>query len=210
MNVIHIIPSVFDYFDDIRDSAMALAERERDFGINAEAYTLQYGTVSRNEQAVTAYKTPTMKFSGLFSGSYVISELDAADVVHLHAPFMGLAGDLIKWKKERNIPLIVTFYRNVNIRDLFSLLLSLYNRYYLPKIINLADLVIASTSDTCKKLSVCSKISGTGKLRILSELVSGSENENIHLTLDKNTIKLSTADVEARAYISVYNHLLNI
>ncbi len=210
MKVIHIIPSVYDYFIDIRDQAMNLAERERTCGINSEAFTLQYGTVSRREQIETTMKTPTMKFAGLFSGSHVISELDAADIVHLHTPFMGLAGDLIKWKKERKKPLVITFYRNIDVKDLFSFFLSLYNRYYLPKLIDLADILIAVSVQTCKKNSACSKFLNDKKMLLLEDIICDSSNQqSIHLTLDIDAIKLSKEDVEAGAYISVYNHLLS-
>ena len=43
MRVIHIIPAVYNYFDDIKDFAFGVLEHQLKLGVDADAITLQYG-----------------------------------------------------------------------------------------------------------------------------------------------------------------------
>lgn len=210
MNVLHIIPSVRDYFKDIRTTAMHIVERERIYGINSEAYTLQYGTVGRKEQDEVSKEAPGMRFAGLFSGSYVIGELESADVIHLHAPFLGLAGDLIAWKKKSIKPLLISFYRDVPIIDVFSFLLYFYNRIYLARLLKLCDRVVVQSKDVYRKNASFFPLIVAKKTLILNEEIEELKAHNIHLTLGANKLKLTDEDVEAAAYISIYNQLTNL
>ncbi|EKD42976.1 MAG: hypothetical protein ACD_72C00515G0006, partial [uncultured bacterium] len=47
MRVLHIIPSAFDYFDDIRSEAFKMIDAEIEMGIDAEAMTLEYGAPTK-------------------------------------------------------------------------------------------------------------------------------------------------------------------
>jgi hypothetical protein len=210
MNVLHIIPSVLNYFKDIRATAMHLVENERDFGINSDAYTLQYGTVGRKEQDEVHKTAPAMRFVGLFSGSHVISELESADVVHIHAPFLGLAGDLIAWKKKTRKPLVISFYRGVPVNDVFSFLLFFYNRFYLARLLKLCDLAVVRSRDVYRRNAAFFPSVVAKKTLILNEEIDELKTHNIHLTLGGNKLKLTNEDVEAAAYISIYNQLTNI
>ena len=143
MKVIHIIPSAFHYFDDIRNQAMDLVNAERKLGVDAEAFTLQYGAGTRREENIISQKAPGLNFNGLFSGNDLIKDLDNYDIVHLHCPFFGLAKDLLVWKKiNPDKILVATVWREAKITDLFSVYIYLYNRRYLPKILSLCGRVI--------------------------------------------------------------------
>lgn len=143
MRVIHIIPSAFHYFDDIRDKAIALVNAERKLGVDAEAFTLQYGAATRREENLMSQKAPGLNFNGLFNGDNLIKDLDNYDIIHLHCPFFGMANDLLMWKKlHPNKILVATVWREMKITDIFSVFIYFYNRYYLPKVFKLCDRVI--------------------------------------------------------------------
>ena len=144
MKILHIIPSAFDYFDDIRAAAFSLVGKLPEYGIEADAFTLQYGGASREERGEVAAKAPSQRFLGLNSVAELIATLSEYDLVHAHCPFLGAAGKIIAWKKEHpQIPLVATFHRRVATQDFFSLGIVWYNRYYLPKLFQLSDVVAA-------------------------------------------------------------------
>ena len=145
MRVIHIIPSAFEYFDDIRSQAFSLLEELHKLGVENEAVTLQYGQHNRATKKSIQAAAPEAahNYLGDFDINSVIKSFADFDVVHLHCPFFGAAGKILRWKKlNPDIPLVVTYYRAVRILDLMSLFIRFYNAYYLPKIFKLADAVV--------------------------------------------------------------------
>ncbi len=143
MRVIHVIPSAFEYFDDIRSQAFKLLEELHKLGVETEAFTLQYGSPNKAEKRSVKEAAPSVhNHIGDFDISNAINSFSDFDVVHLHCPFFGAAGKILNWKKHNpNTPLVVTFYRQVHIVDLMSLFIRFYNMYYLPKFFKLADAV---------------------------------------------------------------------
>ncbi|MEK7131772.1 MAG: glycosyltransferase [Patescibacteria group bacterium] len=143
MRVIHIIPSAFEYFDDIRLQAFKLLDGLHKLGVETEAFTLQYGSTNKVEKASIKEASPSVhNYLGNFDIDSAIANFADFDIVHLHCPFFGAAGKILRWKKlNPGIPLVVTYYRPVRIQDLMSLFIRFYNAYYLPKIFKLADAV---------------------------------------------------------------------
>ena len=141
MRVIHIIPSAFDYFDDIRSQAFRLLEELHKLGVESEAFTLQYGSTGKSLKAVVKKVSPSVHdYVGNFDMDSAIASFSDFDIVHLHCPFFGAAGKILRWKKlNPGIPLVITYYRKVRILDLMSLIISFYSAYYLPKIFKLAN-----------------------------------------------------------------------
>ncbi|HSR88882.1 MAG TPA: glycosyltransferase family 4 protein [Candidatus Udaeobacter sp.] len=141
MRVIHVIPSAFEYFDDIRSQAFKLLEELNKLGVETEAFTLQYGSPNREEKASIKEAAPSVhSHIGDFNAKNVIESFSDFDIVHLHCPFFGAAGKILRWKKlNPNSPLVITYYREIKLEDTFSLIIRLYNAYFLPKIFNLAD-----------------------------------------------------------------------
>lgn len=141
MKVIHIIPSAFEYFDDIRSQAFKLLEELHKLNVETEAFTLQYGLSNKAEKKSIKEASPSVhSHIGDFDIESAIKSFTDFDVVHLHCPFFGAAGKILRWKQNNpNTPLVVTFYREVKIVDLMSLFFRLYNAYYLPKFFKLAD-----------------------------------------------------------------------
>lgn len=153
MKVIHIIPNVFNYFEDIRSEAFLVTEWLPKLGVQADMFTLQYGAPSagkveqseRSTETPSQSETPTPQarsFVGLNTIDELIDSLSEYDSVHLHVPFLGAAHRIIAWKKVHpEIPLVITYYRNVRTPDLFSLFIKWYNAYYLPKLFAISNVV---------------------------------------------------------------------
>ncbi len=143
MRVIHIIPTAFEYFDDIRSQAFKLLDGLHKLGVETEAFTLQYGSTNKAEKASIKSASPSVhNYLGNFDIDSAIANFSDFDIVHLHCPFFGAAGKILNWKKlNPGIPLVITYYREVRVQDLMSLFIRLYNAYYLPKFFKLADAV---------------------------------------------------------------------
>ncbi|MSU75496.1 MAG: hypothetical protein EXS55_03220 [Candidatus Magasanikbacteria bacterium] len=145
MKVIHIIPSVFNYFDDIRASAFALVDTLHSAGVEADAFTLQYGSEVAGPSVQTTVKqaAPGRSYKGQLNINNAIETFSNYDIAHLHAPFFGAAGKILAWKQAHpEIPLVVTCHRRIITPDFLSLFLKLYSLYYLPKIFAVADIII--------------------------------------------------------------------
>lgn len=144
MKVIHIIPAAFQYFDDIKSEAFGLIENLNSLGVDAEAFTLQYGTVTKSEEAAVGKATaPAYKLIETNSFDDVLGSLEDFDIIHLHCPFLGAAGKIIKWKKAHPAkPFVVSYYYDFKIVDFFSVFIQFYNQYYLPKLFDIADMIV--------------------------------------------------------------------
>jgi hypothetical protein len=209
MKVIHLIPSAFNYFNDIRDKAMSLVNRERECGIDAEAFTLQYGTVSRREVIAVAAAAPDLNFKGTVSGPALVKELDNYDVVHLHCPFFGLAKDFIVWKKlHPDKVLVLTYWRDARISDLFSLFLAWYNAFYLPKLFVLCDAVLGLFDNDFDRLKGSKYLRDKTKFADMKMYYDDLAKNNIHLTPATDELKLKHSDMEAVACVSFYSLLI--
>lgn len=143
MRVIHIIPSAFDYFDDIRRIVFSLIDDLVKVGVESEAITIQYGAVRKRAEAEQKSRASAHVFQGNADFNGVVADFENFDVVHLHCPGLGAMGKIYHWKKNGSaVPLVASYYRDVRIPDFFSLLIKFYNDYYLPKILSSADAVV--------------------------------------------------------------------
>ncbi|PIT86923.1 MAG: hypothetical protein COU33_00445 [Candidatus Magasanikbacteria bacterium CG10_big_fil_rev_8_21_14_0_10_43_6] len=75
-------------------------------------------------------------------------ELDRFDVVHLHYPFFGTANLVRKWKqKNPEKPLVITYHMDTRSPGWKGLVFTVYTKYWMPKILESADAIIASSVD---------------------------------------------------------------
>ncbi|MFA6547703.1 MAG: hypothetical protein WCT11_02015 [Candidatus Magasanikbacteria bacterium] len=142
MKVLHVIPSAFDYFEDIHSEAFKILEAEGDFGVEADAITIEYGGVTKKDIFEVKKIAPSKKYSGQESFEENISTWDYYDIINLHCPFFGEVGRILQWLK--NHPekfLIITYHHDFYSPDFFGYLIKLYNYYYLPKLFNVAQFV---------------------------------------------------------------------
>jgi glycosyltransferase involved in cell wall biosynthesis len=78
----------------------------------------------------------------------VQKELDDFDLVHLHYPFFGVANLVRKWKKRNpHKPLVITYHMDNRAPGWLGLYFKYYAKFWMPKILNSADLLIASSLD---------------------------------------------------------------
>ncbi|KKQ40268.1 MAG: hypothetical protein US58_C0022G0017 [Candidatus Magasanikbacteria bacterium GW2011_GWA2_37_8] len=145
MSVLHIIPSAFEYFTDINTDAWKWVNKLNKKGVDTDVFTLQYGVVpflKMEEKGKGKKKFGTRNYTDTVSINEAMADWDKYELIHLHCPFLGAAGKILRWKKlNPSIPLVVTIHRPVRIVDLIALGIRWYNGYYLPKIIRAADIV---------------------------------------------------------------------
>lgn len=91
---------------------------------------------------------PSVTYGNAARLSGLAKELDDFDLVHLHYPFFGTAGLVRKWKlKNPKKPLVITYHMDTRAPGWRGLLFKAYAAYYLPKVLDAADTIIASSFD---------------------------------------------------------------
>ena len=200
MRVIHIIPSAFEYFNDIRAQAFTLVDGLCTLGVETEAFTLQYGSTTRSAKEAVRSNAPSVHtYQGSADMRGVIQALEDFDLVHLHCPFLGAGRQLLAWKKNNpTVPLVVTYYRDVAFSDVFSLFIKLYNAYFLPKMFSIADALICDNGYELAQLSGSKYIPAQKQVVCLDEIM-----------LAKEWGKLDKKQAVAAKVVLVYNNLLN-
>jgi len=143
MKILHIIPSAFDYFNDIRYEAFNLLEEEGDLGMESDAITVGYGSVTRKEKKETSAVAPSRRYIGQEDFKKTVKAWDYYDIVNLHCPFFGELGTVLKWSKEHpEKKLIITYHHDFVTPDFFGYFIKIYNYYFLPKLFDIANLVV--------------------------------------------------------------------
>ncbi len=179
----HIIPFAFNYFDDIKAKAFTIIDGLSKIGVEVEAFTLQYGGTTKSvKEDIKQSSSRVHVYAGSTNADGLAGSLEGFDIVHLHCPFLGAAKHLVQWKKmHQHIPLVITYYRDVQFTDLFSLFVKIYNAIYLPKIFKLADMVVCQNFDDFrvkrgarymleeKKIVALDEVSLDASLGVLSE-----------------------------------------
>lgn len=142
MKVLHIVPSAFNYFDEIRSEAFAILEEENKLGIDANVITLEFGTTTKKEKEEVKSIAPNRQFIGQQSLADNARLWDQFDIVNLHCPFFGAASQILNWAKTNSKKgLVVTYHGDFKTPDFFSLIIKFYLIYYLPKVFSIAKAV---------------------------------------------------------------------
>lgn len=202
MKVIHIIPSAFNYFDDIRAAAFGLIEKLDKFGVDSVAFTLQYNSVistRMKDQVRTA--APSQTFAGMSTLDNMFDELSNADIVHVHTPLFGGMGQFFAWRANNpTVPVVLTYYRPCALTNLFSYFIYAYNWYYLSRLVGTA------TVNTLQALSPFVKsLPGVQFLPIDSSNTLAGEN----LTEILDGVQLTVDEIPAAKYAVLYQDLLD-
>jgi len=212
MKILHIIPSAFSYFDDIKEKAMSLAGKQKELGFSVEAFTVQYNGLTPKQMAESSLQAPLLHFSGVYSADELISQLADFDIIHFHAPFLGIVGKICSLLKNMayKSKIVVSYWRKPIINDLFSVYIFLYNCFYIPRLSVLSDAQLLMETGGAKLFSIEKWIKN-------SENIIDFNNDNniqvinnyIPLTPDGNRIKLDIRNKEAVVCLSVYNKLIH-
>lgn len=204
MKIAHLIPTSFEYFEDIREEAFALVEAQNNLGLEVEAFTLQYGKTkpTLSEVEKIEKKFVSRQFAGNLNISEVIKILLNFDVVHIHVPFFGGLKKIINWK--RSLPssiLVVTYYRKSTISDLFSYVVKWYNNLMLPKLFQAADLVAYFTPD-----QMSWELANKAKLLEAVDYSANLQNQNVAELVGRS---LKPEERLAAKYLIIYQELQN-
>ncbi len=195
----HIIPSAFNYFDDIKVKAFDVVDGLSKIGVEVEAFTLQYGGVTKSVKEGVRQSSPRVHvYTGSTNADGLTSSLEGFDIVHLHCPFLGAANHVVQWKKtHQNIPLVITYYRDVRFVDLFSLFIKIYNAIYLPKLFKLADMVVCQNFDNFRT-------KGGGRYMVEDKKIIALDE----VSLDESLGVFSGNESLAAKMLLVYNNLV--
>lgn len=200
MRVIHIIPSAFNYFDDIRSAAFSIVDELSEIGVEGEIITLQYGAPRREEKEELKAAAPSRRYVGAVDFNALLRDLSGFDAVHLHCPFLGAADKILEWRRrEPKTALVVSYYRDVIFNDLISLYVRWYNSHYLPLLFSASDAVVCFSADSFRKSR------GRKFLRESDKLF------DLNFALDETgggAVKLTDKKGVAQGLAVLYNNLL--
>lgn len=202
LHVLHIIPSAFDYFDDIKKYAFGLVgEMNANDGVFADVFTLQYGPPTKAEKVEVGALSPDQEYKGSEPVKEAVDDFEDYNVVHLHTPFFGAAKDIISWKNDNpNIPLVITYYRDVEATDLMALVIKWYNNYYLKKLFKMADIITVFPWSENKARRLAGDKEQVKKVVLLSEFGAGDPKS----VLEKNLNLPSVVD----NLFNIYSYLI--
>lgn len=202
MRVAHIIPSAFNYFDDIRSVAFQTVDYlDKETSLEVEAFTLQYNEPSSKLKQEIQTKAPHRNYQGVVAFNEVLSRLDSYELVHLHAPFLGGARKLVAWKKEHpDIPLVISYYRKVYYQDIISVYLQWYNAFYLPKLLREAGGILCFSS-----LPKVWFIKSTARV-VDGREVCGLEKEPLTFSFD--SLQLPELERLGKFLVKLYNNVV--
>ena len=208
MRVVHIIPATFNYFDNIKEFAFSILEKQNSFGIEADAVTLQYSkhdikkdrAILKEKKDIALQKLlageikidyPKYNYKGSNTLSVAFEKLSDYDLVHLHAPWFGAGEDILKWRRlNPEQPFIVSYYYDFKISDILGIMIKIYGYYYLPKILNLANVITCFDLDKFAKMSAFPMVK---RKEMILPLVDYGVLKN-PLTSNKFSVKLFTDD----------------
>lgn len=92
--------------------------------------------------------TPSIKYGNAARISEVRRELETFDLVHLHYPFFGTANLVRQWKNRNPFtPLVITYHMDTRGPGWKGLIFKVYNKFWMPKILKSADLLIGSSDE---------------------------------------------------------------
>jgi len=206
MKVMHIIPSAFNYFNDIRESAFGIINKLDAAGADCEAVTLGYSAPSRGMRAeVKKVSGGELHFEKTEEIGDLMNLMSDFDAVHLHCPFFGAAGNIISWKlSHKKKPFIITYYRKILVDDFFSFFIDLYNSYYLPRLFPLADFLTCVNSDVLPKKWKRGRWQGK-----FNNLLDKSGFMPLTASADKVQLKAPEYEEIAARILLIYKRIIN-
>jgi len=147
MKIAQIICSYPPYRGGMGNSVFENSKYLRKLGHSVEVFTPLYNE-SETKLPNVNYEKPSFSFGKAARINFFLNKLSRYDIVHLHYPFFGTAELFVKWKKENpNVPLVITYHMDATAQGCKGLVFKIYSKILMPKILNSADVLIASTFD---------------------------------------------------------------
>lgn len=165
MKIAHIVCTYPPYFGGMGNVVFQMAEHLASAGHEVEVLTPMYYEKKEirsaeaeparthapelEEQIATVHRiAPSVHYGNAARLPQIGHELDDFDVVHLHYPFFGTANLVRKWKlRNPDKPLVITYHMDNRSPGWKGLIFKLYSKYWMPKILGVADALVASTFD---------------------------------------------------------------
>ncbi len=180
IKVLHIVPSAFDYFEKIRKEAFLLVDSLDELGFDNYVFTLQYEAVNKRlEKKVQRETKGKMGFEKIYNIAEIKDKMDEADIIHLHAPFLGMGKKILEYKKNNpQKKFIVTLHPGLPYVDFFTIIIWLYNSWYLGKMFAIADFVAVENEDIFKKAGGFAKLKDEKKLVLINNFINFIKKNN--------------------------------
>lgn len=210
MQILHIVPAAFEYFEDIRKEAFDLVDSLNSLGYDCEIITLQYSAVSKRLEKQVAQETKQrMQFEKIYNDTELKEQMDKAEIIHLHVPFLGMGKKLLKYKQDNpQKKFIITFHQNLPYTDFFTIIIWLYNSFYLRRLVNLADFVVAENEQIFRQGGGFSYLKDLKKFVSLDNFIDFIIKNDPNLTERLNSFKLDKSNIHtAVAYGELYRLL---
>ena len=160
MRVAQIVCTYPPYYGGMGNSVYALSSALANQGIDVEVLTPQYyranesGGIEEQKQTDEDLKDYARRLPASFTfGNAAVMPnmnqiLSEFDLIHLHYPFFGTAGAVRRFKlKHPKTPLVVTYHMDNRASGFKGLIFSTYAKFWLPRILDAADLLIGGTLD---------------------------------------------------------------
>lgn len=157
MKIAHIVCSYPPYYSGMGNIVLETVSRLRKLGHEAAVFTPMYKEVPTKEEYTREMKEqidyakrlrPSIQYGKAARLPEIHRELADYDLVHLHYPFFGSANLVRRWKlKNKNKPLVVTYHMDTRGPGWKGLFFKYYSKYWMPRILNSADLLIGSSFD---------------------------------------------------------------
>lgn len=153
MNIAHIVSTFPPYYGGMGNVAFQMVSRLAERGHRVQVLTPLYArdesdpTVQEMKEFALRLK-PAIAFGNSAYLPSIKQRLEDADLVHLHYPFFGTANLVRKWKlKHPERPLIITYHMDNRAKGWKGLFFDYYAKYWLPKILGSADVLMGSSFD---------------------------------------------------------------
>lgn len=149
MKVAHIVCTFPPYYGGMGNVAFEIASGLMRLGHEVMVYTPEYGeSESFEKEEMVKRLKPRLYYGNAASMPQLKKELEDFDIVHLHYPFFGTANIVRKWKL-RNLhkKMVITYHMDTRAPSWKGLLFALYAKFWLPKVLGVADALIATSFD---------------------------------------------------------------
>ncbi len=161
MKIAHIVCSYPPYYGGMGNVVFQTASHLARLGHEVEVFTPQFYKEPEGILPEEKYEPgleeridyarrlkPALRYGQAAYMPQIRRELDQFDLVHLHYPLFGSANLVRKWKlKHPHRPLVITYHMDTRGPGWKGLIFKYYTKYWMPKILHSADLLITSSFD---------------------------------------------------------------
>jgi len=165
MKIAHIVSTYPPYYGGMGNVVFQTASELAKLGHDVEVFTpgsyeekeIKKTTEPAEEEHTTELQEkvdyarrlkPSLKYGNAARIPSIQKELKDFDIVHLHYPFFGTAGMIQNWKiKNPYNAFAITYHMDTRAPGLKGLFFKYYAKYWMPRILNSADVLFVSSFD---------------------------------------------------------------